>query len=214
MPRVDVDGVGTFEVEEGKRLILAIEEDAGVDIMHRCGGYARCTTCRVEYLEGGRGLPLGTGVSPGYRQAVAELPHGSVLVFYSDGLIERRGRSLDEGLERLRASVATGPRDPERLAEHVLEHLIGDDDRRDDVVLLVARLLPVAPRSLSLQLGGGDAGLRHLRELLVVHRARVLRLGVAHLSSCAWSDRAYPAGPAPAGGEAGPWASCTGASRW
>ena len=52
MPRVDVDGVGAFEVEEGKRLILAIEEDAGVDIMHRCGGYARCTTCRVEYLEG------------------------------------------------------------------------------------------------------------------------------------------------------------------
>lgn len=52
MPRVDVDGVGAFEVEEGKRLVLAIEEDAGVDIMHRCGGYARCTTCRVEYLEG------------------------------------------------------------------------------------------------------------------------------------------------------------------
>jgi serine phosphatase RsbU (regulator of sigma subunit)/anti-sigma regulatory factor (Ser/Thr protein kinase) len=121
---------------------------------------------RVEYLEGGRGLPLGTGVSTGYRQAVAELPHGSVLVFYSDGLIERRGRSLDEGLERLRASVATGPRDPERLAEHVLEHLIGDDDRRDDVVLLVARLLPVAPRSLSLRLDGGDAALRHVREAL------------------------------------------------
>jgi len=121
---------------------------------------------RVEYLEGGRGVPLGTGVSTGYRQAVAELPHGSVLVFYSDGLIERRGRSLDEGLERLRASVATGPRDPERLAEHVLEHLIGDEDRRDDVVLLVARLLPVAPRSLSLQLDGGDAGLRHVREAL------------------------------------------------
>ena len=66
----------------------------------------------VEYLEGGRGLPLGTGTSTSYRQAVAELPHGAVLVFYTDGLIERRGRSLDEGFERLRAAVATGPRTP------------------------------------------------------------------------------------------------------
>ena len=52
MPRVDVEGVGAVEVPEGKRLVLAIEEDAGVDILHRCGGYARCTTCRIEYLEG------------------------------------------------------------------------------------------------------------------------------------------------------------------
>ena len=43
MPRVDVEGVGAVEVPEGKRLVLAIEEDAGVDILHRCGGYARCT---------------------------------------------------------------------------------------------------------------------------------------------------------------------------
>jgi ferredoxin len=52
LPWIDVEGVGAIEVEEGKRLVLAIEEDAGVDILHRCGGNARCTTCRVEYLEG------------------------------------------------------------------------------------------------------------------------------------------------------------------
>ncbi len=52
MPRLEVEGRGTFDVPEGKRLVLAIEEDAGVDILHRCGSYARCTTCRVEYLEG------------------------------------------------------------------------------------------------------------------------------------------------------------------
>ena len=121
---------------------------------------------RVELLEGGRGLPLGTGTTATYRQAVVELPHGSVLVFYTDGLIERRGRSLDQGFERLRAAVATGPRDPERLADHVLEHLIGDEDRRDDVVLLVARLLPVAPRAMDLRLDGGDTSLRNAREAL------------------------------------------------
>ncbi len=52
MPRLEVEGVGEFDVEDGKRLILAIEQDAGVDILHRCGAYAKCTTCRIEYLEG------------------------------------------------------------------------------------------------------------------------------------------------------------------
>lgn len=52
MPRLEVEDVGTFEIEEGKRLVLAIEEDAEVDIMHACGSYARCTTCRVQYLKG------------------------------------------------------------------------------------------------------------------------------------------------------------------
>lgn len=52
MPRLEVEGTGDFEVGKGKRLVLAIEEDAGVDVMHVCGSYARCTTCRVEFLEG------------------------------------------------------------------------------------------------------------------------------------------------------------------
>jgi ferredoxin len=52
VPKLTVDGFGTVEVPEGKRLVLAIEQDAGVDIMHACGGNARCTTCRVEFLNG------------------------------------------------------------------------------------------------------------------------------------------------------------------
>lgn len=52
MPNLTVEGYGTFEVPQGKRLVLAIEQDAKVDILHACGGHARCTTCRVEFLEG------------------------------------------------------------------------------------------------------------------------------------------------------------------
>jgi ferredoxin len=52
MPRLTVEGFGTVDVETGKRLVLAIEQDAGVDILHACGGNARCTTCRVEFIEG------------------------------------------------------------------------------------------------------------------------------------------------------------------
>ena len=52
MPKLTVDGYGTFEVAADKRLVLAIEQDAGVDIMHVCGGFARCTTCRVQFIDG------------------------------------------------------------------------------------------------------------------------------------------------------------------
>ena len=52
MPKLSVDGFGTFEIENGKRLVLAIEQDAQVDVLHACGGNARCTTCRVEFIDG------------------------------------------------------------------------------------------------------------------------------------------------------------------
>lgn len=50
MPNLTINGK-TVEVESGKRLVLAIEE-AGINIGHRCGGNARCTTCRVKFKAG------------------------------------------------------------------------------------------------------------------------------------------------------------------
>jgi ferredoxin len=52
MPKLTVEGFPTVDVEDGKRLVLAIEQDAKVDVLHACGGNARCTTCRVEFVEG------------------------------------------------------------------------------------------------------------------------------------------------------------------
>ena len=52
MPQLTVEGEGTFEVESGKRLVLALEQDAHIDQLHACGGKARCTTCRVEFIAG------------------------------------------------------------------------------------------------------------------------------------------------------------------
>ena len=52
MPNLTVEDVGQFEVPEGKRLVLALEQDAKIDQLHACGGHARCTTCRVEFLDG------------------------------------------------------------------------------------------------------------------------------------------------------------------
>ena len=52
MPKLTVEGFEPVEVVAGKRLVLAIEQDARVDVLHACGGNARCTTCRVEFIEG------------------------------------------------------------------------------------------------------------------------------------------------------------------
>ena len=52
MPKLTVENVGTFEVPKGKRLVLALRDEAGIDQLHACGGHARCTTCRVEFVEG------------------------------------------------------------------------------------------------------------------------------------------------------------------
>jgi ferredoxin len=52
MPKLTDEVVGEFEVPQGKRLVLALSENAGVDQLHACGGNARCTTCRVEFVAG------------------------------------------------------------------------------------------------------------------------------------------------------------------
>src|SRR6187397_64246 len=52
MPKLTVEGVGTFDVPAGKRLVLALEVEAKIDQLHACGGNARCTTCRVEFVAG------------------------------------------------------------------------------------------------------------------------------------------------------------------
>ncbi len=52
MPKLAVEGVGVFDVPAGKRLVLALEQDAKIDQLHACGGRARCTTCRVEFVSG------------------------------------------------------------------------------------------------------------------------------------------------------------------
>src|SRR5438270_8904216 len=52
MPTLTVEGGASFEVPQGKRLVLALTDEAAVDQLHACGGNARCTTCRVEFVAG------------------------------------------------------------------------------------------------------------------------------------------------------------------
>ena len=120
----------------------------------------------AAYLEGGRGLPLGTVAEPKYPQGVVELPVGTTLILYSDGLIERRDKTIDEGLAELRAAALAAPLDPERLVEHVLEELLGSGERRDDVVILAVRLLVAAPETLRLRLPSTTDSLDVVRDAM------------------------------------------------
>ena len=52
MSKLTVEGVGTFDVAETKRMVNALIDDVKIDQLHACGGFARCTTCRVQFVSG------------------------------------------------------------------------------------------------------------------------------------------------------------------
>ena len=89
--------------------------------------------------------PLGVGTGL-IQSRVLQIEDGSLLVLYTDGLVEKRGRDIDEGLGRLRDIFGPGSTDQplEDLCRATLAGVYGDQ-QRDDIALLVARLRRIAP---------------------------------------------------------------------
>ncbi len=50
--KLTVDGASTYDVPADKRVVLALEDEAGLDQLHACGGVGKCTTCRVTVIDG------------------------------------------------------------------------------------------------------------------------------------------------------------------
>jgi hypothetical protein len=71
-------------------------------------------------------------------RSVVDLPVGSSLLLYTDGLVERRETPLEQRLEELGAVVAAGPKDPEAQLDHVVASMLGDRTGADDVALIGA----------------------------------------------------------------------------
>ncbi|MGW2084567.1 SpoIIE family protein phosphatase [Streptomyces sp. NPDC001880] len=97
----------------------------------------------VEFPEVPTGLPLGIGGMP-FEAAEFHVPEGSRLVLYTDGLVERRGRDFDTGLDLLRDTLAGRDRTPEETCDDVLDALLHERPE-DDVALLVARTRTLDP---------------------------------------------------------------------
>jgi sigma-B regulation protein RsbU (phosphoserine phosphatase) len=79
------------------------------------------------------------GVSPGVRRPVTTvpIPPGAVACFYTDGLVERPGEPIDDGLARLCRAIRPEP--AEAAAATVMRALVGADPARDDIALLILR---------------------------------------------------------------------------
>jgi serine phosphatase RsbU (regulator of sigma subunit)/anti-sigma regulatory factor (Ser/Thr protein kinase) len=91
----------------------------------------------VRFVDAGRGMPIAASPRAHYDETETTFAPGSTLLLYTDGLVERRTESLDDGFARLAAAVAAGPEDVDALADHVLRALVEPDEPNDDVALLV-----------------------------------------------------------------------------
>jgi serine phosphatase RsbU (regulator of sigma subunit) len=92
-----------------------------------------------EFLRGGRSSALGAGDGMRRLSDGLHVPAGSVLVLYTDGLIERRTRSLDDGMAALAATATGLPRDARGACRTLLGNLVEGEGVDDDVAVLVMR---------------------------------------------------------------------------
>ncbi|MET9319834.1 SpoIIE family protein phosphatase [Streptomyces sp. NPDC003038] len=94
----------------------------------------------ITFLDGPPGTPLGAG-GQDFRTEEVRLPPGSVLVLYTDGLIEARDRDLDEGMHQLAQALRRVDLPLEELCDGILERLLPQAPQ-DDVAVLLARTRP------------------------------------------------------------------------
>ncbi|MEU0807082.1 SpoIIE family protein phosphatase [Streptomyces sp. NPDC005970] len=101
------------------------------------------------------GMPLGVGGEP-FEEIEVELPDGALLALYTDGLVESRDHSLDEGLQALRASLdipdgSDGAKAVAGSLEDVCDHVLSTLDTHhgeDDIALLMARMQGLSAESV------------------------------------------------------------------
>jgi PAS domain S-box-containing protein len=120
---------------------------------------------QVEFLQGDASVPLGVLPFPTYEEVTAPLGPGHSLLLYTDGLVERPGEHLDEGLERLAACLRDARENPHELLEHVVDTLVPAGGAPDDVALLILRNLPV-PDRFSAEFPSEPESLASIRSML------------------------------------------------
>ena len=97
---------------------------------------------RARFLEGAPNPPLGVFDSAAHTELTAQLEPGSTIVLYTDGLVEERGVSIDEGLEALRRA-AENPGHPEELCDHLVEQMLAIHHAHDDIAVLALQAQPL-----------------------------------------------------------------------
>jgi PAS domain S-box-containing protein len=117
----------------------------------------------ANYLESAHNPPLGVFDSPNHIETTMELTPGSTIVLYTDGLVEERGVSIDQGLEALRLAASQDACHPEELCERLVESMLAIHAADDDIAVLALRALPTAPPPLHLELPSDPTQLADMR---------------------------------------------------
>ncbi|MFE7125887.1 SpoIIE family protein phosphatase [Streptomyces sp. NPDC057617] len=102
---------------------------------------ARTPSGEVTLLDVPGGTGIGYGLSP-YESIDVELPEGSIVALYTDGLIETRNADIDMGLGRLRKALMAPVSDLDELCHRTVDTMMGPKAPSDDVALLLARTGP------------------------------------------------------------------------
>ena len=142
----------------------------------------------TTFLDGGRTLPIGVDASLGFVAGDVQFEAGSTVVLYTDGLVERRGMPLDEGLQLLAVSAAVSSDDPEELADAVITSLTGDHARPDDIAVLALRFAKVVGEAFESVLPATTGGLVEMRGAFRawLAAARVEQRAAADIDLAAW----------------------------
>lgn len=92
----------------------------------------------ARFVEPNTAPPVGIPAAGPQVELDFVVERGSLVVLFTDGLVERKGRSIDDGLNELAKAVAIGPTDPEALCDHVLATIFAHREPDDDVAVLAA----------------------------------------------------------------------------
>jgi serine phosphatase RsbU (regulator of sigma subunit) len=90
----------------------------------------------TSFIDHPRSVPLGVPAPGKRRSGSCRLEPGSLVLLYTDGLVERRGTSIDDGLARLAEAAAGAGPEPEAACDHVVQAMLGGEEPADDVALL------------------------------------------------------------------------------
>ena len=115
------------------------------------------------YLDSAPNPPLGVFESPTHREMAARLEPGSTIVLYTDGLVEERGVSIDQGLEALRLAASQDICHPDELCDRLVDAMLAIHPPNDDIAVLALRALPSAPPPLHLELPSDPTRLGQMR---------------------------------------------------
>ena len=160
---------GLLDAEFATLVYLVFDPDSGT-VRFANAGHPPPLVVRgpegASYLEGGLGPPMGAvGFPDRYLDVTYQLAAGSTLILFTDGLVERRGATIRDGLDRLKTLVAASDEDLEAMCDQLLVAMVGDDVS-DDVALLALRPIRLASEPLLLRLPAEPYVLASFRQTL------------------------------------------------